>query len=415
MNPARRHLLRWLAVVIVGVLALAGCSSGSSGSATSAPKDRAAAAGATGSPDEPEVEQTPEAPPVAVKAVPAFGTAGVAPSEPVSVSVDGGTIDSLTMTGSDGTTVAGEISSDRTSWSLTDPLGFGETYTVAGTATSSDGRSAPISGTYTTVSPEAQVRNTVFPLDDAVVGVAAPVTVKFGVEPVDKAAVAKRVTLTSVPKVEGAWAWIQQDDGQWGLNYRPKEYWPAGTKVHVSAELYGVELAPGAFGRADVTTDFTIGRNQVVVADVNSHDMVVKRDGQVVASYPASYGRGGDSGDPNLVTRSGIHVVTDMHEEYLMNNPRYGYSNSFQRWAVRISNNGEFIHANPASSGAQGNTNVTHGCINLSLANGEEYFKSAIWGDPVEITGTDVKLGPRDGDIWIWGLSWAEWLALGAA
>ena len=33
-----------------------------------------------------------------------------------------------------------------------------------------------------------------------------------------------------------------------------------------------------------------------------------------------------------------------------MNNPRYGYTDSLQRWAVRISNNGEFIHANPDSA-----------------------------------------------------------------
>ncbi len=61
----------------------------------------------------------------------------------------------------------------------------------------------------------------------------------------------------------------------------------------------------------DITSDFSIGRNQVVIADVNSHDLVVKRDGAVVASYPASYGRGWDTGDPNLITRSGTHIVTE--------------------------------------------------------------------------------------------------------
>ena len=63
--------------------------------------------------------------------------------------------------------------------------------------------------------------------------------VYFGVEPVDKAAVAARVTLTSDPAVQGAWAWIQHNDGRWALDYRTKDYWPAGTKVHVSAQLYG--------------------------------------------------------------------------------------------------------------------------------------------------------------------------------
>jgi len=75
---------------------------------------------------------------------------------------------------------------------------------------------------------------------------------------------------------------------------------------------------------------------------------------------------------------------------------------------VRISNNGEFIHANPDSSNAQGNSNVTHGCVNLSLADAEEYFHSAIWGDPVEVTGTSVNLGPDDGDIYIWAMSWEK-------
>ena len=152
----------------------------------------------------------------------------------------------------------------------------------------------------------------------------------------------------------------------------------------------------------------------MVIADVNSHVMVVKRDGQTVATYPASYGRGEDTGDPNLITRSGTHVVNEFFETKLMNNPRYGYSNQPEKWAVRISNNGEFIHANPASTAAQGNTNVTHGCVNLSLADAEAYFKSAIWGDPVEVSGTSVKLGPEDGEIFIWAMPYDQWQTMSA-
>ena len=88
----------------------------------------------------------------------------------------------------------------------------------------------------------------------------------------------------------------------------------------------------------------------MVIADVNSHELLVQRDGATVASYPASYGRGEDTGDPNLITRSGIHVVNGLDETKLMSNPRYGYTDVPEKWAVRISNNGEFIHANPASA-----------------------------------------------------------------
>jgi lipoprotein-anchoring transpeptidase ErfK/SrfK len=317
------------------------------------------------------------------------------------------------MTNPDGNAVNGTLSADRTSWTLAEPLAFGATYTVAGTATGTDGKQVPITGTYSTVSPDVQVKNTIYPTDGMTVGVAAPIMVRFAVDPEDRAAIAKRITITTEPAVVGSWAWVKHDDDRWALDYRTKDYWPAGTKVHVEAKLFGVKIADGAYGRADVTSDFVIGRNQVVKADVNSHELLITNDGQVTASYPASYGRGSDTGDPNLITRSGVHVVNEFFETKLMSNPRYGYSNIPERWAVRISDNGEFIHANPASSGAQGNSNVTHGCVNLSLDDADAYFHSAIWGDPVEVTGTSVQLSADDGDIYDWGLSWDQWQALG--
>jgi len=412
---------RWMVLVggvIAGLVALAGCGSAGADAVVTVTStlalhaDGGAAGGpSVGAPGDAATSTRPVAPPAVVTASPAFGTADLAPLQPVTVSVANGALGAVTMTAADGSPVTAAVSADHGTWTVGEPLRFGQTYTVTGTATGADGQVVSISGTYTTVPESTAVRNTVYPGDDAVVGVAAPITVYFGVEPADQAAVAAHVTLTSEPAVQGAWAWIQHIDGRWALDYRTKDYWPAGTKVHVSAQLYGVPLAAAAYGAADIVTDFTIGRNQVVIADVNSHEMVVRRDGATVASYPASYGRGGDTGDPNLITRSGIHVVNGLDETKLMSNPRYGYSNVPEKWAVRISNNGEFIHANPASRNAQGNTNVTHGCVNLSLADADEYFHSAIWGDPVEVTGTSVTLGPDDGDIYIWAMSWDQWKA----
>jgi hypothetical protein len=34
--------------------------------------------------------------------------------------------------------------------------------------------------------------------------------------------------------------------------------------------------------------------------------------------------------------------------------------------------------------------NVSHGCINVSAQNAQAYFESAIYGDPVEVTGSSV-------------------------
>jgi lipoprotein-anchoring transpeptidase ErfK/SrfK len=424
MGTKGERRLRWRSLVVTATVvltAVASCGTGGLSATNSSPPP--APSGSDAGPPAPgganaaptsgaSTTLLPPPEPVAVvTASPAFGSTGVAPAQPVSVTVARGVIDSLTMAGRDGTQMVGSVSADHTTWTLGQNLAFGDVYTVTGTATGADGRQVPITGTFGTVGTETAVRNTAYPGDGAVVGVAAPVVVYFGVEPVDKAAVASHVTLTTTPAVEGAWAWVQHDDGRWGLDYRTKDYWLAGTQVHLSAKLYGVELAPGAFGAADITSDFAIGRNQVVIADVNSHELVVQRDGAAVASYPASYGRGEDSGDPNLITRSGIHVVSEFNETKLMSNPRYGYSNVPEKWAVRISDNGEFIHANPASTGAQGTANVTHGCVNLSLADAQAYYESAIWGDPVEVSGTSVQLGPDDGDIYDWALSWDEWKA----
>ena len=240
---------------------------------------------------------------------------------------------------------------------------------MTGTALGSDGKSVPITGSYTTVTPTDKITSQVSPGDGAVVGVAAPVIVRFGSKPVNKELVEQHVTITTTPKVEGAWAWITHDGDTWpSLDWRPKDYWPSGTTVHVASDLYGVDFGDGHYGGDDVTSDFTIGRNQVVLADANSHKMVVQQDGVTVATYDASYGSGDIIGDPNRVTRSGIHIVMDKKETTTMSNPAYGYTDVTEHWAVRISDNGEFIHQNQDTVGAQGVDNVSHGCVNLSAA-----------------------------------------------
>jgi hypothetical protein len=137
----------------------------------------------------------------------------------------------------------------------------------------------------------------------------------------------------------------------------------------------------------------------------------VVTDEGVIMDFPCSYG---EADKARNITRSGTHVVSEKYADFYMSNPAAGYSNAHERWAVRISNNGEFIHANPASAGAQGNTNVTNGCINLSTEDAHQYFLSAIYGDPVEVTGTTIQLSYSDGDIWDWAVDWPTWQSMSA-
>src|SRR5664279_3211868 len=422
MRSARRAAV---AVIAAGLLALtAACSGGSTGlpieqGGTAGPStgtaSNASAPSSAGSSSSPSTTAEP-APVAAVTASPALGGAAISPTAPVTITVARGTISKLSVTNSEGAQVNGTMSADHTSWSLAEPLGYGKTYTVAGSATGTDGKSVPIQGSYTTVTPTDQITTSISPGDGDVVGVAAPVIVHLGYAPADKALIEKSVKITTNPQVEGAWAWIKHDGDQFeSLDWRPKEYWPANTQVHVESDIYGVSFGDNYYGGDNKTSDFTIGRNQVVLADANAHKIVVQQDGVTVASYDASYGSGDDIGDPNRVTRSGIHVVIDKEQTTKMSNPAYGYTNVTEHWAVRISDNGEFIHQNQDTVDDQGVVNVSHGCINLSASSAEEYFNSAIYGDPVEVTGTSVPLSADDGDIYDWAIPWSQWLTMSAA
>lgn len=389
----------------------AGSQPGAPSKTTSAPSPPQGSPSAPATPTTTGISTTPTiVPPVAtVSSEPALNSAGLSPVQPITVRVTKGTITEVTLTNPSGYQVKGLLSADGSSWTTAEVLGFGRKYTLAGTAVGSDGKNVRIAGTYTMVRPKVEVRTTISPGDRAVVGVAMPIVVKFAVEPRDRALIEKNVKVTTVPRVHGAWGWIQHDEGEWGLDYRPKGYWPSGTKVHVEANLYGLKFAPGAYGKTSLSSDFTIGRNQVVAADAKAHKIVVKRNGKVVASYNASFGSVNDDRE----TRSGIHVVNDKFADKIMVSEKFHYRER-EKWAVRISNNGEFIHANPKTVDAQGRQNVSHGCINLSDADAHAYFTSAIVGDPVEVTGTGVRLGPQDGDIFDYAIPWSEWVTLSA-
>ncbi|MFC5995659.1 Ig-like domain-containing protein [Pseudonocardia hispaniensis] len=350
------------------------------------------------------------APKAVVSYQPAAGSTAVSPTAAISATVTDGTFDQVALVKPDGTAVTGTLNPERTVWTSAEPLGYGTTYTWKGSATGTDGRQVPVDATFATVNPATQVRGTLNIGDGRTVGIAAPIEIQFNSHVSDRAAVERALSVTTSVPTEGTWGWLPDENGGSRVHWRPKEYWKPGTKVTVTAKLYGVAYGDGRYGVADLSSTFTIGRAQIVKADVNSYRMVVIRDGKEVASYPASYGL---ASDPNRNTRSGIHVVSEKFTDKRMVSEQYGYD-VVEKWAVRISNNGEFIHANPASADAQGSANVTHGCVNLSIADAKAYYDTVLYGDPVEVTGTPIQLSARDGDIWDWTLSWEQWTRLSA-
>ncbi|WP_436492704.1 L,D-transpeptidase [Actinokineospora sp. HUAS TT18] len=397
MDKRRHSGRRWLPAALLGaglvtVLALSGCT-------TTGPATAASANGGGGG--------TQEKRSVKITASPEDKAKDVAPGGPIAVTVADGAIEQVTLTNAEGKKVKGELAADKKSWTLGEDLGYGKTYTWSGSAIGDDGKTATIAGTFTTVKPKSQIKASLNTGDNQTYGVAMPIAVTFDAPVKDKVAAQKAMTVeTSVP-TEGAWAWLNDRSAHW----RPKDYWKPNTTVTVKADLYGVAFGGGAYGRNDVSSTFTIGRRQIVQANTQTHRMVVVTDAGQTADFPASFGL---ESDPGRVTKSGTHVVMSKHATYGMTNPKYNYENVVVPWAVRISNNGEFIHGYAPSIWAQGKKNVSHGCINLAPANAKIYYDSVLPGDPIEITGSDQQLGAQDGDYYDWAVTWDKWQAMSA-
>lgn len=388
MRSGRRFL--GLATTLVAAIALlASCTSDEGGSASgSGPIQKKEAA-------------------AKIAFAPADGAKDVSVLEPIKVTVAGGELTEVAVTNPEGQPVQGAIAEDKKSWSSSEVLGYGKTYNYTATAKNTDGKSTTEKGTFSTMTPAATPRATINPSDNATVGVGMPISIKFPEGgPSDKAAVEKALQVQTSQPVEGSWAWISKNQVDW----RPKDYWPANTQVTVNAKLYGVAYGNGAFGKSDLSTTFTIGRNQVVKVHTPDHVMNVYRDGQLTASYPSSNGLDNDA---DRTTPNGTVIVMEKDPVGDFSNPKYGYTNVMKKWAVRISNHGEFIHENNDNAANIGKRNTSHGCINLMENDAKSYFDSALIGDPVEITGS-VANYPTTSDVFDWLIPWGQWQSMSA-
>ncbi|KAA5830670.1 Ig-like domain-containing protein [Saccharopolyspora hirsuta] len=338
------------------------------------------------------------------------GATQVGPSDPLVVTAHRGVLTSVTVTTDGGIAVPGELTDGGRRWSSTAPLEFSKTYRVQALAQDAERIPAPpTNSTFTTATPVEEVTvDRTRPSDGDEVGIAMPVSIYFSRPVTDRAAVERRLSVEPSVPTEGSFHWMSDEQ----VNWRPKDYWKPGTTVRVRARLYGVDTGGGVMGTADHETNFRIGRDQRAVGDVNTHTLTVFQDGQEIKQLPASYGRS------IYPTQYGVHVAFEKHTSTRMRSDTWGgpqkgepgYYDEVLPYAVRISNNGEFVHVNGATVWAQGESNVSHGCVNLSPANGKWFFDWVQIGDPVEIVGSDRPLTPADGDIPDWTIPYEEYV-----
>jgi lipoprotein-anchoring transpeptidase ErfK/SrfK len=318
-----------------------------------------------------------------------------------------GRLRAVRVTGARGGRLAGTLATDGRSWVSSGPLAPATQYTVVANAVDDAGTPTRRRSSFTTLTPRAELRAAVMPLDGETVGVGLPIGVWFSQPVADRATVERRLQVTSSKKVTGAWHWFADNE----VHYRPRSYWPAGASVTLRARLAGTDAGRGVWGVADRTIRFRIGERRVSVVDVRAHRMTVTSGGRTLRVLPVSTGR------EQYPTTNGVHFVIGKAQDELMDSstvgiPRNSPGGYYEHvaWSVRISNSGEFVHAAPWSTGSQGRANVSHGCVNLSTADAAWYFRLTRRGDVVEVRGSPKPPGSSFG-VADWNMSWRRWLA----
>lgn len=396
---------------VVVLLALSVLLTACQGNAPTGPGGGGSGAGAGQA--SPTTTPTPEPSPAVLAVSPAHRANNVLPDAPVTVKASSGTLGAVTLVDAKGAKVRGQARPDGT-WATSERLRPSTAYTFTLAATGPDGTATTTKSTFTTLKPRVTATYGLIP-GGGNVGVGMPVIVQFDSvvdTKVQRAAIEKRVKVTSDPAQQGAWGWLDNRQLMW----RPKDYWIPGTKVTVSTPLHGMQTGDGKWIAGDDGTSFTIGSSMVSTVDMNAHTLTVRRGGDVIRTIKVSTGKPG----PVTETRYGTKVIIERRSAITMDSATVGipkghkdYYKIDTKWNLRVTWTGEFLHSAPWSVSAQGTQNVSHGCTNMAPADAEWMFNNSKIGDLVKFTGSSRAFQPTEG-IGVWVFDYAGWQAQSA-
>lgn len=405
LSTGRQRRLSFVCVVFVSCIVLIASCSVQGGEVSDS--DRGTKAGPVAAPT---VEIRPE-----------DGQTDVSIVDGARIHVDDGAVVEAALFDQSGEKIEGERAPDGTSWKPSRDLEFAQEYTLRSTIRGDNGEVREDSRTFTTRSPESTVTPSLLTTGGRSIesnreyGVGMVVAANFDSPVLDQDTAAEHMHVSTEPKVEGAWYWVNESTAHW----RPRDYYDPGTQVNVEIDTNGVEFGHGQYGSGNADASFTIGASRVTVANDETKQVEVFHDNELVRTMNTSFGVGGwgsfDGTDMHFWTQPGTYTVLGKEESLYMDSSTYGLPTDddwgYADWynnGVRLNNGGIYFHENRETIWAQGNTNTSHGCLNLNDTDAQWFFDQAIIGDPVEIINTG---GPplevwQNGD---WSVPWEEW------
>ncbi|MEU1533524.1 L,D-transpeptidase [Streptomyces fagopyri] len=404
---ARTRGSKGVLALLLGVLLLAVTACGGGGSSESGSGEgKGKGAGGSGKADT-------KASQAVVTIAPKDGSDGVATSGALKVTAAKGKLTEVKVEDTKGKAVDGEITGGGASWTPATHLAAATKYKVHAVAKDADGREAAEESAFTTLTPKNTFVGLFTPEDGSKVGVGMPFSVRFTRGITHPADVEKAITVKTEPAVDVQGHWFGNDR----LDFRPEQYWKAGTKVTVTLDLDGVEGRPGVYGKQAKTVSFTIGRSQVSTVDAKTHKMVVRRDGKVIKTIPITTGK------PGYDTWNGQMVISEQLRVTRMNGETVGYGGEYDIKDVpdaqRLTDSGTFIHGNYWGGDAFGNYNASHGCVGLRDVRGGGdrsapaawFFDHSITGDVVVVKRSNDRTVAPDNGLNGWNMSWEKWTA----
>ncbi|MFD5393614.1 Ig-like domain-containing protein [Streptomyces sp. NPDC127097] len=343
-----------------------------------------------------------------VTVTPAAGKTPAKLGSQISIRADGGKLTSVEVENDKGGKVAGELSGNGAAWKSDGKVMPGTTYTVRTKAKSDGGKESSATSKFTTEQAGKVNKLTNTPSGGQTVGTGMPVSILFD-NPVAKdrqAEIERALKVTTQPKVEGSWGWVKDYSGKDRIDWRPKDYWPSGTKVSVKGALSGINSGDGGWFARDYNFGFTIGADHKAVIDVPSHTMTMYENGKSVGTIS------GSAGSPQDPTRGGVHTVRSKNAAETMDSATIGHGSEWMldsKWVTHLTASGTFLHSAPWNKSI-GVENNSHGCFGMTTSDAKRAYDFLTIGSTVEVKNTTNTNKTDVGNgLEVWQESWQQW------
>lgn len=200
--------------------------------------------------------------PVQVALGAASGTRTVQAGDRLKVTAQGGVLTEVTVRDPRGRQLPGGLGDGGTFWTSSAKAAPDTKYSVVARTRNPQGSLDATKESVTTAKAAKLNELAVASgFQGAVVRADRPITITFDFPVTDRAAVERRLRVSTDDRASGSWGWIKDDSGRDRVDWRPAEPSKPGTRITLRADLNGVDSGGGRYFAKDYDLNFTIGRS----------------------------------------------------------------------------------------------------------------------------------------------------------